>query len=784
MPNSHNNRIDISRMFQPSSESVSEFFTQAGIGYYIPLYQREYSWDEENVEQLMEDIRSGVDELQKNPEQIHFMGTVILVTEDDVHNNIHPQDHRAIPSRIDNVIDGQQRISTIALLACCLYSEIHNLKKTLDYLTSSAQKLDGLQDAFTTKFSKLQELFSFDLQRGNPSRKPIIIRGSNDGWTLNGNEKDHYKSDVSSYISKFITTITDQDNKDLNSISFEKKESLVAKNLKSIKNLLDDVRNAHKSDKDDYPSAWDIVDRINQVELWDYDRDDIKSLVQQYKSESDSQLKNCICSIVQVFAFSSYLLNRCCFTVIRPISKIRAFDMFQSLNATGTPLTAIETFKPLVVNSVQSNEIVYKDSVFEESFTKVENLMIKLQSAANKTRRTNDFLTLLSAHYEGGKSLSKQFSAQLKWLTEKFERSHNDPNKKSNIAEKEAFIKCLGNVASYAQKIIYSRANLLNALPELNLVTSPTDREEAAFCLMYLIDANHKMSHTILSRFYSQAIEVSNNATTSIENQMYFIDACKAVAAFFTLWRSALPNKGLDDEYRKLLKNELSFVSCNHLNSQILKTKLKEILQEHHIGDKNQWLLKASNYLRFDNVHKVCKFVLFINAQDSIEDSNNPGLHKSGRNHCSPKYLSPKQWSSDDLKTIEHIAPKDGSGFWDSELYTVSEDYHKIGNLTLLPGEINSSAGNKSWPFKYLYYRHLSENDPDVLQELESVAENQGITLQNSTIQLLKRGRYAHHIKPLISIDIDGSWDKSLVDMRTERICTITWEKMFDSWLS
>lgn len=55
--------IDISKAFAPTSEPISGFFQQPGAAYYIPLYQREYSWESENVEQLMEDIFNGVKSL-------------------------------------------------------------------------------------------------------------------------------------------------------------------------------------------------------------------------------------------------------------------------------------------------------------------------------------------------------------------------------------------------------------------------------------------------------------------------------------------------------------------------------------------------------------------------------------------------------------------------------------------------------------------------------------------------------------------------------------------------
>lgn len=40
--------IDISKAFAPTSEPISGFFQQLGAAYYIPLCQREYSWESEN----------------------------------------------------------------------------------------------------------------------------------------------------------------------------------------------------------------------------------------------------------------------------------------------------------------------------------------------------------------------------------------------------------------------------------------------------------------------------------------------------------------------------------------------------------------------------------------------------------------------------------------------------------------------------------------------------------------------------------------------------------------
>jgi hypothetical protein len=793
--------MDIEKSFSTSSEPVLYFFNQQGLGYYIPLYQREYSWDQENIDQLMDDICSGVSELLIDNGTIHFMGTIIVVEENDRINNIKPQEPRALPSRIDNVIDGQQRISTIALLGCCLYQNIYQIKNKLIQDSNSEVLIKEVKEAADEFLGNLLELFSFEMKQGTPKCKPIIIRGSLDSWTKEGDESQHYKSDLSSYIAYFLRNIHNIDNSNYLKLPSPRKNSLIAKNVKSIQEWLDQVIKSFQDNDNNYPPAWEIVEKLNHselAELWGYEYPELFQKVKQYKQlENLNKNQKNICSLVQLFTFSSYLLKRCCFTVIKPVSQLRAFDMFQSLNATGTPLTAIETFKPLVVNIADSEAQGFKNSNFDKSFTKIEELMEKLQSASSKNKRTNEYLTLFSLTYEG-KSLSKQFSLQRKWLIEKFEKGCSlKEGEESSLADKKDFIQQMGDVAEYCKKIIYSTANLNNSLPDLNLLDE-SQRKLASFCLSYLQDANHKMAHTILSRFYALAVchqitkedrdeDEDEAQQNKINYQKNFAIACQVVAAFFTLWRSALPNTGLDNIYRNLLQEKMSWEKDNsQVTIEDLKKYFITTLQDKEIGTKNEWKNKAIQYLRYDNVQKVCKFVLFITSHDTIPDPNEDGLIKLAKSGSSLSYLEPSKWNSEDLKSIEHIAPRkpdlQSGSDWDTELYE-NDDYEQIGNLTLLPIGINSSASNKRWIEKWIYYRHLAETDPDNLANLRQEAENNSVNLNESTIDLLIKASHAHHIKPLVEIGATGHWDKSFVEKRTERICDILWERMYE-WLT
>jgi len=749
--------MDISRVFTNKSESVANFFQQPGIGYYIPMYQREYSWDSENIDQLIEDICSGVvDIVDGSNEQIHFMGTLILVTETKPIENIRPIDQRALPSRIDNVIDGQQRISTIALLACQLYQKLYQSKQNLP----TDEEFSGLSEAIDTYLTTLQELFSVDLLRGNPKRKPIIIRASVDQWTLDG-EDDNYKSDIASYLSRFIRAIHSNS-------SFPKPStsSLVGKNIKKIDSLLKKVEKAHESSELNFPLAWDILERFKQTDLWNYERPELVQKFQDQSTRMSTEGRK-FCTLVQLFAFCHYLLQRCCFTIIQPISDVRAFDMFQSLNATGTPLTAFETFRPLVVNYVESTGNRYKDSKSEKYLELVDQLLSSPRSAQAKNKLTDEFLTLFSLANDGLK-LSKQFSAQRRWLNSSYEIA----------VDKDEFISRMGKMATYWSKVVDFNPvshSVISGIQNLD----ESEKLLATLCILFLQKANHKMANSILSRFYSTVIE--NVQGSDLE----FARACKIIVAFFILWRSAFSNSGLDEVYRKLLREHLSWQRGNQcLSSQFLANHLRQILTDKGIRTKNEWVEKAKDYLSYDESNVVCRFVLFLVAEDTIPDPQDPGLMKIGTPGCTPPYLTPQRWTSDELGTVEHIAPQNPEchSSWDPELYQ-NESYQRIGNLTLLPVEINSSLSNKGWCEKYIYYQHLSETDPTKLENLASQAQAQGINLNSDAIALLKKTSTKHHILPIIQIGATGNWNKDLVDRRSKRICEITWDRLSD-WLN
>ena len=82
-----------------------------GLTYQIPRFQRDYSWTEDEWEDLWADILGTI---QEGGEPAHYMGYLVLQSEDD---------------KTFDVIDGQQRLTTLILI---VLAALKNLKRLVD----------------------------------------------------------------------------------------------------------------------------------------------------------------------------------------------------------------------------------------------------------------------------------------------------------------------------------------------------------------------------------------------------------------------------------------------------------------------------------------------------------------------------------------------------------------------------------------------------------------------------------------------------------------------------
>lgn len=95
------------------------YFSNKGVSilYKIPIYQRNYAWEREEIYALIKDV---YDSLKKS---VYYIGTLVTYKRDD---------------NIYEVIDGQQRLTTIYIILKAL-----GIKDIPNTLTYSARKISA-----------------------------------------------------------------------------------------------------------------------------------------------------------------------------------------------------------------------------------------------------------------------------------------------------------------------------------------------------------------------------------------------------------------------------------------------------------------------------------------------------------------------------------------------------------------------------------------------------------------------------------------------------------------
>ena len=100
---------DETSQFIPVEKSIADIFTQ--VKFEVPVYQRPYRWEADPVKQLWNDIISFYmeDPIKAADNKVkYFLGPIVTFWENDT----------------NQIIDGQQRITTIKILLFLLFSKL------------------------------------------------------------------------------------------------------------------------------------------------------------------------------------------------------------------------------------------------------------------------------------------------------------------------------------------------------------------------------------------------------------------------------------------------------------------------------------------------------------------------------------------------------------------------------------------------------------------------------------------------------------------------------------
>ncbi len=165
--------------------------------YFVPLYQRVYSWERDDWNELWRDLLDIYDE-QNNRQ--HFMGAIVTVP------------YGSQPHDVSKylLIDGQQRLTTIFIILACIRDLLHTTKE---------RKSEEIENLYLTNQYK-DRLDHYKLLPTQADREGFreIIKGTTKSASNLSKVYDHFhkrligkdNDDKPIDLAKFLTTMTNQ----------------------------------------------------------------------------------------------------------------------------------------------------------------------------------------------------------------------------------------------------------------------------------------------------------------------------------------------------------------------------------------------------------------------------------------------------------------------------------------------------------------------------------------------------------------------------------------------
>lgn len=767
----------IGNIFRANSDSVKDTFLHMGgsAGFRIPIYQRAYAWRDENIKRLFEDMAHGLRSLGDSTDTVTFLGTIILVEE-------HRRSEPSFDGASFSVVDGQQRLTTICLAACVLARKIDQIQAQLEEEWPEGEFGVWLKNESSLVAGELQAcMVNTPGGFGKPEAYQLIPRLVREDVDSRGRtlSEARYVSPVAKYIFSLARYFLDSTGADFefNVDDLGESGKELFERLSLIEKEIEQFEDGSAFEANDLPEISSFLSLENYRGALFPKAVTLGESFRRVNQECNNCEDDNILRLLRLITVGNYLLHRLAITRVEADNEDYAFDIFDALNTTGEPLTAIETFKPLVIRREQTDtDGGYSRSESCEYFNKIELQVENFPSNDARQRESRQVITLL-ALYAQGKKVSESLNAQRSYLRRAYDQEAVGANGRRRL------VRAFFDVAEYRRRL-WSRDQLPNELRDLG-----EKRSEVLFCLDFIRDLGNSLTIPILTRYLYEA-ERSGDLTI-------FADIVLAVTAFLVLRRGATGvTQGIDDDYRNLMRKgrpgqgnwtplklglERDITELPSVDE--FKSYLRSYLSQRRIEieNKNDWVIRFSQQPHFKTGKtSLCKFFLLTAAHNAVVDSENKHLLKKiDRHDPMLEYRTLDQWRNPNFASTEHIAPQSRHPNWTNEIYEdIYQDVNAIntvGNLTLLPREENSAAGNSSWSRKKLFYGACLTRTRDETEEYFREAERQGADFGLSTRNMIAQGNCLPLLSGVANVE---EWDLEIIRERGENIGSLIWDDL------
>lgn len=790
------------KIFEADSESLYDFVSKNGRGLYIPPYQRDYAWDKTNVERLIDDTVQGLNALLKRPdESITFIGTIIAMN-DAKKSTISPLVKNQVYGQVMTIIDGQQRLTTLLMMCLALLTEIEvqwaELKKSK--ITVSDETKTWIETRVNDTRGLLSQMLSEEQRNGEAEFRhfPKMIRAFMDTWSYEA-DKATYNSPVAwllfEYIKyslkpdanwgRFLTDLQKSAEGAPNESErkhFIKMMKILRVKLKALPTddefpkLLDIARDTDKQDMlfgEEFPKAMQgALETILSKQSHGMMLDESGELELQVDDARAKKWWEAATELISLLFFAKFALERITLVVVTATTEDFAFDVFEALNTTGQPLTAIETFTPKVVQSVGLAN--YNASEEKRQIDIAFTYLKKATKAEERQKRSAELLVAF-ALAERGEKRSKNLAEQRRFMRDTFDEC-------KTRGDQQSFIRHLADLSHFFDGVWVDGANR----PQIAGVAL---EDPVALCVRFLVDLGHTITAPLLAQYAAQVVATRNDPEARKAALAEFNLVAKAVTAFTVFWRASRPTTDrIDQVYRDLMSKGSPDHGVPALarglrggkplpKASVIQSVLAARLRADRsnggasIAGKQEWIDKVVVQPIYDINVALARFLLLVAFHDSVEGQ--AGVLTVGKENSHPT-LSLEAWTGERYASVEHIAPQSKAKGWSADLYE-DEQFERLGNLTLLPLNANQSLSDRLWDHKRQLFGALAANNPAeaaaVIEAMKQVGAD--VSKVAGTIHC---GHYLPHVRVLSTVV--GDWDVAAVEKRGRELADLAWHRL------
>ena len=762
----------VENLFQAKASNLvatTMLLEEGRVGFVIPEYQRQYDWSEENINRLFHDMLNGLKRLEDGAgaNTFTFLGTLILVKEQAKEDNF---------SGVSvAVVDGQQRLTTLLLFTCALCEALRHRRSDINSSIIGSKITKWLEGEIEERLFALYQC-AIGALHVTPTQTfpfPRIVR-RNDCRAKSKRDAE-YKSAVARFLYDFADYFDSEHIKyELPDMGAGRDAVKLADNFKVVHKLVENLNNVDwyenteceqfKVEAVKYKQCRDLFACLPDFIKDDGDKNRVIANIIKYPQLHD---------LIRTLMFSAYFCNCVVLTRVITEDEDAAFDIFDALNTTGEPLTALETLKPRVIN-FEETKSGYAGSDSEGFFESIErNINEQFTDTSRKQAETKEVVVTFALYLEGRK-LSKHLAEQRNFLRVSYDRVA-----RKDFISAQKFMRALAETAEF-RKYYWQSGDI----SELALFHRNGSLDEVKLLISLLRAMKTSLALPIILRYWGTDLKHSGDRQ--------FVEALKTIIAFLVIRRAATGGTaGIDSDFRAIMapktvngaKRKSGLCMGDTLENKVLslselKSAFKTLL-EHKLKrlDKSDWVESVIANPLYVQSKDLARFMILAAGHGAIPSTDNPGTWSREGVKVSKhqnQFLSYATWMDECCASVEHIAPdSEPDTEWAANLYRNNIIRNSIGNLTLLPKKENAAIGNGSWHKKKLFYLALTEESHDEQNERIKEAEDMGMKFSNYTIELLRKGNRLSILDPLRYVD---QWNSEVVERRGRNIAGLCWD--------